>query len=524
VASRKRRPRSDPGQWPEGNPYEFDEALEHFFRRKIATRAQVDAMRAEARETAWWISGIAQLGVIADAHRSIYDAILNGTPYEDWRKGFDARLTEAWGQARPAQAETVFVNACQQSYHAGRREQMQAEPIRTLRPYWAFDAVEDSRTTEICRACDNTVLPADDPWWQTHHPQLHHRCRSRIVPMRRSQAERKGVTTEPPAPEVPEGWGHEPRLADKPLPRATKATRAKDEFLRKQEAEKERRRQRELNKLAERQRLSAQIPQGRDARIEWERTIGKHGDPPIALHRRHELTADLLSDDPYKQADARSVIRAQIKQAIPHVGDSFDWERSPMGAAPWYNAVEGDLLDSGFLACHDWKGIVSISRGQLHGAGQDLARIAAKERPKDFLGTVLHEEMHGFSRLYQIHYHDTAVRMLEEASTELCAARVLAYMEQPGVAITIDLRERVASYSRYIEPLVREISEELGISKRHAAMMITNAHSRGMCNGGYSKSPADYRERWVAHFSNDPKVRDRLQRRIDKLAQGEASS
>lgn len=47
---------------------------------------------------------------------------------------------------------------------------------------FTFEAQVDSRTSEVCRACDGTTLPGSHPWWMTHLPPLHPNCRSRIVP------------------------------------------------------------------------------------------------------------------------------------------------------------------------------------------------------------------------------------------------------------------------------------------------------------------------------------------------------
>src|SRR5690606_13728376 len=53
----------------------------------------------------------------------------------------------------------------------------------------------------------------EDPFWDTHWPPLHHRCRSSIRNLRRTEAERRGITTTRPDAPVPEGWGLSPRVA-----------------------------------------------------------------------------------------------------------------------------------------------------------------------------------------------------------------------------------------------------------------------------------------------------------------------
>jgi hypothetical protein len=83
-----------------------------------------------------------------------------------------------------------------------------------VRPFLMFDAVLDSNTTEICEACDGVIKPHFDPWWLTHTPILHHRCRSTLRSLRRSEAEERGITDGDPAGDVPGGFGKAPPLRD----------------------------------------------------------------------------------------------------------------------------------------------------------------------------------------------------------------------------------------------------------------------------------------------------------------------
>ena len=106
-----------------------------------------------------------------------------------------------------AHAETVFRNAAQRSLNAGRYRQMQ--DAAKWRPYWMYDAVRDTRTTEICRRLDETVRPADDPYWNTRIPPLHHRCRAGIRSLRKSEGERR-VTNVPPPEQPQDGFGLAP--------------------------------------------------------------------------------------------------------------------------------------------------------------------------------------------------------------------------------------------------------------------------------------------------------------------------
>ncbi len=84
--------------------------------------------------------------------------------------------------------------------------------VAELRPFWMYDAILDARTSEICRDFNGTTLPHDDPWWSSHYPPVHHRCRSGVRALRAEQVSRMGgQTTEPPTEHQPQaGFGATP--------------------------------------------------------------------------------------------------------------------------------------------------------------------------------------------------------------------------------------------------------------------------------------------------------------------------
>lgn len=184
----------------------FDEALEWFLQRTILTDEERRAIPAGARTNAFWVAGSLQADQVQRVFDSLEKAIEQGEPFEEWRKRVRKEL------ASDAHAETVFRNATQGAYNAGRWAQMTEPSVSKFRPFWMYDAIRDSRTTELCQGLNGTILPHDHPWWDTHIPPLHHRCRSSIRNLRRSEAERRGVTPQPPDAPPQEGFGASPRL------------------------------------------------------------------------------------------------------------------------------------------------------------------------------------------------------------------------------------------------------------------------------------------------------------------------
>jgi SPP1 gp7 family putative phage head morphogenesis protein len=190
----------------------FDEALEWFLSRTVISAAEKDRIFAAAKARAFWISGAAQLDVVQDVFDDIGRSLDNGEPYELFRNRVRDKLAVQWGRDNPARVETIFRNAAQSSYNAGRYQQSTEPAVLELRPYWMFDAVLDQRTTPtICRPRDSTILPADHPWWQKNYPPLHHRCRAGVRNLRESEAKRRGISSGPPEADEPgTGWGAAP--------------------------------------------------------------------------------------------------------------------------------------------------------------------------------------------------------------------------------------------------------------------------------------------------------------------------
>ena len=73
-----------------------------------------------------------------------------------------------------------------------------------------YDAVLDGRTSEICKSSDGTTLAADDPFWETYTPPLHHRCLSGIISLTEAQAAERGLTKTPPKAPAASGFGLAP--------------------------------------------------------------------------------------------------------------------------------------------------------------------------------------------------------------------------------------------------------------------------------------------------------------------------
>ena len=193
------------------DPVDFDEAVAWFRKRVRMTKADFEQRSAVAKRKAFTVANVTQLDLIRHAWNAVDKALKDGTSLEDFKKAVGPELLKAWGESveDPAwRLETIFRTNVQLAYGAGRHKQATHPDVRADRPIWMFDAILDGRETEVCRECDGTKLPSDDPWWTIHTPPMHFNCRSSFIAMTEDEAGK--LTTKPPKTKPLTGFGLPP--------------------------------------------------------------------------------------------------------------------------------------------------------------------------------------------------------------------------------------------------------------------------------------------------------------------------
>lgn len=189
------------------------EAIDYLRARVAMSDLAAMALNAAAKRRAIWVAGLAQTALVNDVRAALESALSTGSTIEDFKASVGDMLESQWQGTvanPPARLETIFRTNTQTAYNDGRYAQATDPETKQVRPYWQFDAVLDSRTTDICKRSNGTVLPADHVWWKTHIGPLHHQCRSTFHPLTRRQAERLGLTAEPPHAPPADGFGSPP--------------------------------------------------------------------------------------------------------------------------------------------------------------------------------------------------------------------------------------------------------------------------------------------------------------------------
>lgn len=184
-------------------PLPIDEAIE-FWKDKIPVSPdKFYEMAADARSKAFTISGISSLDILLDVHKAVQKAIEKGTTFEDFRKEVN-RIFErkGWTGPSPYRLDNIFRTNIQTAYQAGRYKQMTDPDIAGRRPYWMYDAVNDSRTRETHLALDGMVFPSDHPFWDTWYPPNGYRCRCGVQSLSEREVKRRGLTISTEIPKL----------------------------------------------------------------------------------------------------------------------------------------------------------------------------------------------------------------------------------------------------------------------------------------------------------------------------------
>lgn len=201
----------------EPNPLQPAEAIAWFRNRVPMTKDEWLELEQRARRKAFTVAAVADLDLLHQVHKAIDEAVTNGATFEDFKQTIGKDLEAAWvgTDIKPAlRMSVIFAANVQSAYSAGRWRQLTDPDVFAERPVWVYDAVLDGRTSAICKSLDGTTLPADDPFWETHHPPNHFSCRSGIISLTEAEASTRGLTETPPKAPASSGFGLAPNKGE----------------------------------------------------------------------------------------------------------------------------------------------------------------------------------------------------------------------------------------------------------------------------------------------------------------------
>ena len=177
----------------------FTEALEFFRKKAVLTGPEFEALAAElsdyAKAQAFTIAHVASADLLQDLYEEVCRAIEEGRTFWDFREGIDEIMARrGWAGLAPYRLDNIFRTNIQTAYSVGRYHQMTA--IADRRPYWEYDAVNDSRTRPTHLAHDGKVYHHTHPFWDTWYPNNGYRCRCRVNSISEKEMKEEGLKEE----------------------------------------------------------------------------------------------------------------------------------------------------------------------------------------------------------------------------------------------------------------------------------------------------------------------------------------
>ncbi len=191
----------------------FEEAVEFMKEKLSLTPKEFYELDAKARFRAFTVAKLTGLDAIERVKEKLVKALEEGKTLKEWVEelGEDGILKSVgFHQSNPWYLETVFRTNISTAYNAGRL--IQFSRFKDKIKYLEYVAIDDNRTTPICRRLDGTRLPPDDPFWATYTPPNHFNCRSTVRAIFKGSREAKTTRKRKPEgiPPIPEGFKGSP--------------------------------------------------------------------------------------------------------------------------------------------------------------------------------------------------------------------------------------------------------------------------------------------------------------------------
>lgn len=151
----------------------FDEAIK-FFREKvpIPTERWNDLWK-DMHARGFMVAGAMQSDLLTGLFNAVDKAISKGVTIDEFRKDFDEIVKKTgwtYNGSRGWRTRLIYETNIKTAHAAGRWAQMTDPDVVRLRPYLMYRHGGSMEPRPEHLSWNGMVLPADDPWWETHYP------------------------------------------------------------------------------------------------------------------------------------------------------------------------------------------------------------------------------------------------------------------------------------------------------------------------------------------------------------------
>ena len=190
------------------------EALAYFRAKDLRPGFDYRDVWGQEHAHAFTVAKAIQLDVLDDLREAVDEALAEGKTFRQFSKDLTPTLQKKgwWGKKEqldpktgedrtvqlgsPRRLRTIYRSNLRAARAAGQWQRIQR--TTDTHPYLLYELGPSERHRPQHVAWAGTLLPADDPWWQTHFTPNGWGCKCRVRQVSKREAQRRGgVTTRP---------------------------------------------------------------------------------------------------------------------------------------------------------------------------------------------------------------------------------------------------------------------------------------------------------------------------------------
>ena len=186
------------GEWPAVPPRE---AVAFWLAKTAMTPDAFATVGTTARSRAFSVSRFTTLQAVELIHEALTSALRDGGTLAEFEERYEQALRmEGLHEDSPWHIETVYRVNLGTAYNVGRYATQTEPVVLSDRPYWQYQAVDDSRTRPSHAEMDGRVWRADDRVWQAWYPPNGFGCRCSVRALSAAEVAALGLQVEAELP------------------------------------------------------------------------------------------------------------------------------------------------------------------------------------------------------------------------------------------------------------------------------------------------------------------------------------
>jgi uncharacterized protein with gpF-like domain len=178
------------------------EALAYFHAKGLRVGFRYDEVWQDEHTAAFTAAKVMELDILRNLREIVERAIAKGTTFRDFRlEAGDLLDQSGWSDYgnednKTSRLATIFDTNMRVARAAGQWQRI--ERAEESLPYLIYELGPSKIHREEHVEWEGTVLPVDDPWWDTHMPPSEWGCQCRVRQISPQEAEELGGVTEVP--------------------------------------------------------------------------------------------------------------------------------------------------------------------------------------------------------------------------------------------------------------------------------------------------------------------------------------